>query len=108
MDFPKDYTVTYDERPWGFSAVLNDAGPYKIQELIILPHQLPYLPQDYSGYRYDRSWHVLEGTGLISRDGVEQILEAADTIWISDEAATELACNGSNPLVVLEVSHVKG
>lgn len=101
----ENHTIAYDEKPWGLHAVLSDAGHYKVKELIVFPGQrLSYQLH----YHRTEHWQVLEGKGVVTLNGVEQVMEVADTIWIPSETAHRLANHGDEPLVVLEVQYLEG
>ena len=98
-------SIIYDEKPWGLHAVLSDAGHYKVKELIVLPaHRTSYQLH----HHRTEFWLVLEGTGILLLNDVEQILETGDTVWIGAEAAHRISNEANEPLVILETQFLEG
>ena len=88
------------ERPWGRYTVIEDNKDYKIKKIEVNPKgRLSY---QYHMKRAE-SWTIIQGQGIVTIDGQEQIISSGESIKINKEAKHRIFNNGDNPLVFIEV-----
>lgn len=92
------HTTAY--RPWGSYTVLEEGTSYKIKRLTVLPSKkLSYQMH----YHRSEHWVVVNGTGLIVKEGVEHIVRSGESIYISSGEKHRLENRGKTLLEVIEV-----
>ncbi|MEX0873810.1 MAG: phosphomannose isomerase type II C-terminal cupin domain [Actinomycetota bacterium] len=94
--------LEHDERPWGSYTVLEDAPDHKVKRIEVLPgKRLSY--QKHS--KRSEHWFVVQGSGLVTLDGVDAAVPAGSAIDIPLGAAHRIANVGEDLLVFIEVQH---
>lgn len=92
------HTTVY--RPWGSYTVLEDLQGYKIKRITVfsgkkLSYQLHHKRSEH--------WVVVKGTATVIKDGVEHIVKAGESIFISIEEKHRLENREKEILEVIEV-----
>jgi mannose-6-phosphate isomerase len=94
--------LEHDERPWGSYTVLEDAADHKVKRIEVLPgKRLSYQKHT----KRAEHWFVVQGSGLVTLDGVDVAVPAGSAIDIPLGAAHRIANVGSDQLVFIEVQH---
>jgi mannose-6-phosphate isomerase len=94
--------LEHDERPWGSYTVLEDAADHKVKRIEVLPgKRLSY--QKHA--KRSEHWFVVQGSGLVTLDGVDVAVQTGQAIDIPLGAAHRIANAGDEPLVFIEVQH---
>jgi len=89
-------------RPWGTYTILDDAETHKVKRIVVEPGQrLSYQRHQFRS----EHWFVVEGTGIVTLDGEEHEVGAADAIDIPMGAAHRIENPGDLALVFVEVQH---
>ena len=96
----KNKEINNSERPWGRYYVIEDNENYKIKRIEVNPKgRLSY---QYHMKRAESST-IIQGQGIVTIDGVEQKLSAAESIKINKEAKHRILNSGDTLLVFIEV-----
>jgi mannose-6-phosphate isomerase-like protein (cupin superfamily)/glycosyltransferase involved in cell wall biosynthesis len=96
----KSATPEHDERPWGSYTVLNEGDGYKVKRIEVLPgKRLSY--QKHSSRQ--EHWMIVHGTGTVTVDGREIVVQPGDSAVIPVRAAHRIANSGEQPLVFIEI-----
>ena len=94
--------LEHDERPWGSYTVLEDAADHKVKRIEVLPgKRLSYQKHT----KRAEHWFVVQGSGLVTLDGVDVAVQAGTAIDIPLGAAHRIANAGEELLVFIEVQH---
>lgn len=94
--------LEHDDRPWGSYTVLEDAPDHKVKRLEVLPgKRLSYQKHT----KRSEHWFVLQGSGLVTLDGVDVAVQAGQAIDIPLGAAHRIANVSEELLVFIEVQH---
>jgi mannose-6-phosphate isomerase len=94
--------LEHDERPWGSYTVLEDAADHKVKRIEVLPgKRLSYQKHT----KRSEHWFVVQGSGLVTLDGVDVAVQAGNAIDIPLGAAHRIANVGEELLVFIEVQH---
>jgi mannose-6-phosphate isomerase len=94
--------LEHDERPWGSYTVLEDAADHKVKRIEVLPgKRLSYQKHT----KRAEHWFVVQGSGLVTLDGVDVAVPAGKAIDIPLGAAHRIANVGEGLLVFIEVQH---
>jgi mannose-6-phosphate isomerase len=92
----------YDERPWGNYTVLSDDPTHKVKRIVVSPHKrLSY--QRHA--RRSEHWFIVEGTGLVTVDGVQRAVSPGDPVDIPAGTDHRMENPGRADLVFIEVQH---
>ena len=95
-------SLEHDERPWGSYTVLEDAPDHKVKRIDVLPgKRLSYQKHT----KRSEHWFVVQGSGLVTLDGVDVVVQAGTAIDIPLGAAHRIANAGEELLVFIEVQH---
>ena len=96
----KNKEINNSERPWGRYYVIEDNENYKIKRIEVNPKgRLSY---QYHMKRAE-SWTIIQGQGIVTIDGVEQKVNAGESIKINKEAKHRILNSGVTLLVFIEV-----
>jgi mannose-6-phosphate isomerase-like protein (cupin superfamily) len=91
-----------DQRPWGNYTVLADDECYKVERIVVQPgKRLSY--QRHA--RRSEHWFIVQGTGLVTVDGLETEVGAGDAVDIAAGSDHRMENPGSVELVFVEVQH---
>ncbi len=94
--------LEHDERPWGSYTVLEDAADHKVKRIEVLPgKRLSYQKHN----KRSEHWFVVQGSGLVTLDGVDVAVQAGQAIDIPLGAAHRIANVGEELFVFIEVQH---
>ncbi len=86
--------------PWGRWVVLLDEEDFKVKRIDVLPgKRLSYQKH----FRREEHWEVVRGTGRVTMDGTDTVLEPGDCITIRREALHRITNIGHELLVFIEV-----
>lgn len=89
-----------DHRPWGRFQVLAEGGDCKIKMITVHPGKRLSLQR----HRFrDEHWFVLEGEGIVTRDGGETVLSKGQSIDIPRGSLHRIFNAGTGDFVVLEI-----
>ncbi len=92
--------ATFERRPWGTYAVLDDGDDCKVKRITVDPGQrLSYQ----SHARRAEHWVVVRGTATVTLDGTEIVVGPGQAIDIPLQAAHRVANQGTDELVFVEV-----
>lgn len=87
-------------RPWGEYIILEDTPKYKSKKIIIYPKQR-------ISYQYHKKrsevWVIVNGTGVITLDGVHKKVVYGDSIIIPVNSKHRIHNNSNTNLVLIEV-----
>ena len=89
-----------EERPWGRFFVLQDEPNYKLKRIEVDPGgRLSYQ------YHFKRSeaWTIVEGTGIITLDGVDKKYSKGQTILIPQGIKHRIENRSDHKVVFIEV-----
>ena len=93
-------SIESEERPWGRFFVLHDESTYKLKRIEVDPgERLSYQ------YHHKRSeaWTIVEGTGVITLDGMEKEYTIGQTILIAQGVKHRIENKGQEKVVFIEV-----
>lgn len=89
-----------DRRPWGFYEILSDTEKHKIKRVTVYPgHRLSYQRHK----KRNEHWFIVEGKALVTKDGVDYILEKGDHIDILSGSWHRIKNEGKTNLVFVEI-----
>jgi len=89
-----------DHRPWGWFQVLAEGTAYKIKTITVYPGMRLSLQR----HRFrDEHWYVLEGEGIVTRDGEETVLTRGRSIDIPRGVLHRILNAGRDNFVVVEI-----
>jgi mannose-6-phosphate isomerase len=92
--------ATFEHRPWGTYAVLDDGDDCKVKRITVDPGQrLSYQ----SHARRAEHWVVVRGTATVTLEGTEIVVGPGQAIDIPLQAAHRVANQGTDELVFVEV-----
>jgi mannose-6-phosphate isomerase-like protein (cupin superfamily) len=88
------------DRPWGSFFVLVDQKNTKVKKLVCNPgHRLSYQ----SHKLRDEHWVVVQGEATVTLDDVTKTYHYGDHIFIKRGTKHRLACEGIEPVEIIEV-----
>ncbi len=91
-----------EARPWGRFDVLSDHDSHKVKRITVDPGQrLSY--QRHS--RRSEHWFVVAGEGIVTVDGVAQLVAAGEAVDLPVGCAHRVENKGPDALVFIEVQH---
>ena len=93
-------SIVCEERPWGRFFVLYDQPTYKLKSIEVDPGgRLSYQ------YHHKRSeaWTIVNGTGLITLDGVDNEYVKGQTVLIPQGVKHRIENKGSEKVIFIEV-----
>jgi mannose-6-phosphate isomerase-like protein (cupin superfamily) len=97
---PISASPTFERRPWGTYAVLEDGDDCKVKRITVDPGQrLSYQ----SHARRAEHWVMVAGTATVTIDGTDHTIEPGGAVDIPLGAAHRIANHGAEPLVFIEV-----
>ena len=89
-----------EERPWGRFFVLHDEPTYKLKRIEVDPGgRLSYQYH----LRRSEAWTIVEGTGIITLDGIDHEYAKGQTVLISQGVKHRIENNGQEKVVFIEV-----
>ncbi|MCF3640364.1 phosphomannose isomerase type II C-terminal cupin domain [Rhizobium sp. TRM95111] len=91
-----------DERPWGTWKVLDIGSNHVVKRIEVKPGAR--LSLQYHHHRAER-WTAVAGEGVAEIDGVKHPLSLGKSVDIPLRAQHRVACEGSVPLVFIEVQY---
>jgi mannose-6-phosphate isomerase len=91
-----------EHRPWGMFEILSDDSSHKVKRLTVDPGQRLSLQRH---ARRSEHWFVVAGEGLVTIEGVAQIVGAGCAVDVPAGAAHRVENNGTSELVLIEVQH---
>jgi mannose-6-phosphate isomerase len=93
-------SIESEERPWGRFFVIHDQPTYKLKRIEVDPGgRLSYK------YHHKRSepWTIVEGTGVITLDGIDKEYSKGQTILIPQGVKHRIENKGQEKFVFIEV-----
>ena len=93
-------TMEEDHRPWGYYRVLSDEETHKVKVIVIYPGKRLSLQRHCCRTEH---WYVVEGTGIVTRDGEEIPLAAGQAVDIRQGAWHRMTNPETGNLVFVEV-----
>ena len=91
---------TRDERHWGHYEILADAPDHKVKRIVVRPGARLSLQRH---RRRSEHWFVVQGRGLVTREGDHIERGVGEAIDIPCGAAHRIEALGEVPLVFIEV-----
>lgn len=103
MTTTDDYGREFDERPWGSFTVLDDtAFDHKVKRMVVSPGtRLSYQRHT----RRAEHWFFVNGTAIVTLDGVEHELTAGESIDVGLSQLHRCENRGTTPVIFIEVQH---
>jgi mannose-6-phosphate isomerase-like protein (cupin superfamily) len=96
------FDAVTDRRPWGTYTVLADDDIHKVKRIVVWPGQrLSY--QRHA--RRSEHWFVVQGTGLVTVDGVKSEVSAGDAVDIPAGTDHRMENATGTDVVFVEVQH---
>jgi mannose-6-phosphate isomerase len=93
-------TGRVDRRPWGYFVVLSDARDHKVKRIVVDPGKRLSLQRH---RRRSEHWHVVRGTGIVTRDAERIPVVEGGSLDIPKGALHRVHNSGTSPLVIIEV-----
>jgi mannose-6-phosphate isomerase len=93
-------STKYDERPWGNFTVLDEGENYKVKRIEVLPGKR--LSYQKHAQRAEH-WMVVQGTGKVTLDGQDIVLNAGEVVDIPIGAAHRIENPGDVKVVFIEI-----
>jgi mannose-6-phosphate isomerase-like protein (cupin superfamily) len=91
-----------EQRPWGSYTVLDDDGTHKVKRIVVLPgRRLSY--QRHA--RRSEHWFIVQGTALVTLDGVQRELAAGGSVDIPVGTDHRIENATGTEVVFVEVQH---
>jgi len=87
-------------RPWGTFYVIHDELNYKLKRIEVNSNSR--LSYQYHNKRSE-SWTIVQGSGIITLDGVEKKISKGDSIRIEQGSKHRIYNNTSETLIFIEV-----
>lgn len=95
-----DENADRTDRPWGSFFVLQDSPHTKVKRLLVNPgHRLSYQSHQHR----DEHWVVVRGVARVTLDDVVTDYRYGDHIYVSRGSKHRIACEGSEPVEIIEV-----
>lgn len=92
-----DITQTFDQRPWGRFAVIDEGDDYKVKRIEVLPgKRLSYQRHT----RRSEHWFIVRGTAKVTLNGVETLVNTFETVDIAAEDAHRVENPSADELLV--------
>ena len=92
--------VTKQETVWGKWEIVHETNTCKVKQLTINPnHRLSYQKH----LKRQESWTIIQGSALVTLDGIEHSLTYGETIVIPKESLHRIANQNKELLVIIEV-----
>lgn len=89
-----------EERPWGRFFVLHDEPTYKLKRIEVDPGgRLSYQYH----LRRSEAWTIVEGTGIITLDGIDNEYTKGQTVLIPQGVKHRIENNRQEKVVFIEV-----
>lgn len=86
-------------RPWGSYTVLLDTDRVKVKRLVVNPgHRISLQKHQFR----QEHWVCVDGRGIVTIDNKEVLFERSIEVHIPSGSIHRLACNGHDPLIVIE------
>ena len=91
-----------DHRPWGMYTVLADEPDHKVKRILVRPRKrLSY--QRHA--RRSEHWFIIEGTGLVTVDGVQTEVPSGGSVDIPAGSDHRMENATDSDVVFVEVQH---
>jgi len=88
------------ERPWGRYEVLQESDTHKVKCIWMNPGaRLSYQRHKFRA----EHWFIVQGTGIVTIDGVESKVGPGDTVEFEIGVLHRLANTGTNEIIFVEV-----
>jgi len=88
------------ERPWGRYEVLQESDTHKVKCIWMNPGaRLSYQRHKFRA----EHWFIVQGTGIVTIDGVESTVGPGDTVEFEIGVLHRLANTGTNEIIFVEV-----
>ena len=88
------------ERPWGRYEVLQECSTHKTKCIWMNPGaRLSYQRHKYRA----EHWFIVQGSGIVTIDGVESPVKAGDTVEFAIGVLHRLANTGNEEIIFIEV-----
>ncbi len=87
-------------RPWGFYESLIQDDRFRVNRLVVNPGHRISLQKH---FHRSEHWVVVHGTGLVTRDGTQQLLRENESLYLPLGTVHRLENPGRIPLTVIEV-----
>jgi mannose-6-phosphate isomerase len=88
------------ERPWGRYEVLQESDSHKVKCIWMKPgSRLSYQRHKFRA----EHWFIVQGTGIVTIDGVESPVGPGDTVEFEIGVLHRLANTGTNEIIFVEV-----
>tara|TARA_Y100000591_G_C21483721_1_gene521734 strand:- start:128 stop:484 length:357 start_codon:yes stop_codon:yes gene_type:complete len=92
--------VTKQETIWGKWEIIHETNTCKVKQLTINQnHRLSYQKH----LKRQESWTIIQGSALVTLDGVQHNLTYGETIVIPKESLHRIGNQNTEPLVIIEV-----
>jgi mannose-6-phosphate isomerase-like protein (cupin superfamily) len=91
-----------DQRPWGSFTVLADDGNCKVKRIVVGPGKRLSLQRH---ARRSEHWFIVEGTGVVTVDGVRSEVAAGDSVDIPVGSDHRMENATASDIVFVEVQH---
>ena len=93
-------SIESEERPWGRFFVLHDELTYKLKRIEVDPGER--LSYQYH-HKRSESWTIVEGTGVITLDGIDKEYTKGQTLIIPKGVKHRIENKGKEKVVFIEV-----
>lgn len=87
-------------RPWGSYTTLENSSRYKLKKIVVKPNQRLSLQKH---HHRSEHWVVVSGTALVTKNGVEKIVQVNESTFISMGETHRLENPGKIDLILIEV-----
>lgn len=88
--------------PWGTVTMLEEAGRYRINRIVVKPGQHMSTQMH---YHRSEHWVVVSGTAKVICDGVEKLLKQKESTYVPMNTAHRVENPGVIDLVMIEVQN---
>jgi len=95
-----NHSPRYDERPWGSFTVLDEGDNYKVKRIEVLPGKR--LSYQKHAQRAEH-WMVVQGTAIVTLDGIDISLNAGEVVDIPIGAAHRIENPGDVKMIFIEI-----
>lgn len=92
--------LTTEVRPWGNYIILFESLNVKVKRIIINSGQAPSYQYHYKRMEH---WIVVKGTGILTLDDIDRVVNAGESIFIPRLAKHQLKNTGIEDLEFIEV-----